>query len=261
MVRADFTLNRSGRRGRRRLLYATLLVVLLVLLDIVSGGKLRALAHTAASGVWSVASKVSSVMFGSGYFVSHASLAAENAALRDELTHYQEQTAAYTAAEQENSDLRALVHLAAHESGITAPVVSSVFSSPYGTFLVGAGSDSVHVGDIVMTPEGFVAGVVTEVQNRESVVKELFAPGETVNVLVGTAAIQASGRGGGNARATVARDIAVSEGEAVYAPEYGGRPVGVVGKVESSPSDAGQSVYINLPVGLTSLRFVYMVRP
>ena len=67
------------------------------------------------------------------------------------------------------------------------------------------------------------------------------------------------GDGGGNAHASVPRGIPVHEGDAVIANAYGGRAIGVVGKVVSSPASAEQTVYMRLPVDLASLRYVYIL--
>jgi cell shape-determining protein MreC len=260
MARATFAYDRSQREGRRRLLWATILIVLLVFVDIVSGGRIRSLVKSGGAGLWNASAHVRNTLFGSGFFTSRASLAAENAALREALSRAQEDAASYKALQDENEQLRAVAHLAADRQGITAPVVSSVFASPYGTFLIGAGSLAVAPGDIALTADGFAVATISDAGDKTATASEIFAPNSTTNVLIGTSPAQAQGRGSGNARARLPRDVAVSVGDVVTAPELGGRPIGVVGKVESSPAAAEQTVYISLPVDLASLRFVYLVR-
>jgi cell shape-determining protein MreC len=258
MVRATFSYDRSQREGRRRLLWVTLLIVFLLLVDIASGGRIRGLVKTGAAGLWKLSAHARAGIFESGYFSSRASLAAENAALREALSHAQEDAASYRALQTENQELRSLVHLAAQFPGLTAPIVSSVYSSPYGTLLIGAGP-GVAPGDIALTADGFAVATIESAAAGASTATQVFAPNSTVNVLIGATAAQASGRGGGNARAKLPRDAAVSVGDVVTAPELGGRPVGVVGKVDASPAAAEQTVYISLPVDLASLKFVYIV--
>jgi cell shape-determining protein MreC len=231
-----------------------------VLVDILSGGTIRSLVKTGGAGLWNASAHVRTVLFGSGFFTSRASLAAENAALREALSRAQEDTASYKALQDENDQLRAIAHLATEREGITAPIVSSVFASPYGTFLVGAGAPAVATGDIALTADGFAVATISDAGDRIATASEIFAPNSTVNALVGANAAQVEGRGNGNARARLPRDAAVAVGDVVTAPELGGRPVGVVGKVESSPAAAEQTVYISLPVDLASLKFVYLVR-
>jgi cell shape-determining protein MreC len=235
------------------------LVLLLLLADIASGGRIRGFVKTSAAGLWTFSAHARAGIFESGYFSSRASLAAENAALREALSHAQEDAASYRALQAENQELRSLVHLAAQFPGLTAPIVSSVYSSPYGTLLIGAGPGSVAPGDIALTADGFAVATIESVAARASTAMQVFAPNSTVNVLIGATAAQASGRGGGNARAKLPRDAAVSVGDVVTAPELGGRPVGIVGSIDTSPAAAEQTVYISLPVDLASLKFVYIV--
>ncbi|MCE9541003.1 rod shape-determining protein MreC [Candidatus Kaiserbacteria bacterium] len=195
-----------------------------------------------------------------GYFVRQRTLATENLALKDELAQYREKAAGYDVLYQENMQLRTMLHLADKHQGITAPVVSSTGSSPYGTFLIGAGTnDPVREGDVVLTDGDFVVGLVTDVLGRTSAVRALFSAGVQTDVIIAGAAVTAVGDGGGNAHASVPRGIVVHEGDAVIAGIYGGRAIGVVGKVESAPTSADQTVYIRLPVDLSSLRYVYIL--
>jgi cell shape-determining protein MreC len=259
MVRATFSYDRSQREGRHRLFWVTLLVVFIVLIDIVSGGRVRGLVKTAAAEVWTVSARVRAGVFENGYFSSRSSLAAENAALREALSHAQEDAASYQALKDENQELRAIVHLAGGTPGVTAPIVSSVFSSPYGTLLIGADSGTVSPDDVVLTADNFAVARVESVNGNTATAAQVFAPNNTVNVLIGSKAAQAEGRGGGNARAKLPRDASVHVGDVVTSPELGGRPVGIVGKVDSSPAASEQTIYISLPVDLSALKFVYIV--
>lgn len=258
---SQFTFDAShGRSGRRKLAYASLLVLVLLALDTLSGGSVRGLVKATMSGIWTTSADVRSAIFDSGYFSSHRSLAEANESLRADLELSTEKAAAYEAVRQENQILRSLLHLAKEERGITAPVVSSVRSSPYGTFLVGVGAaEGVAEGSLVITEGGFVVGRVTEVYKRTTLVTEIFAGGSRVDAQVGGATASAEGRGGGNALVKIPRGIAIRTDEPVTAPALGGRPIGLVAEVESDTSSAEQSVYVHLPVNLSSLRYVYIV--
>jgi cell shape-determining protein MreC len=250
---------RASRSGRRRLFFATLFVLVLVLLDLLSGGKVRALARNAASSVWDVGSRAWSGISGSGYLSSRASLEAQISTLRDQLQQAQGQAATADVLQQENDALSRMTHLAQTTTGITAPIVSSIQSSPYGTFLVGAGSaDGVSAGSLVLTPDDFVVGKVAQVGAHQSLVDETFASGSQTDVVIDGAAAAASGVGGGNARAQVSHGITVQVGDPVIAPEYGARAVGIVGHVVSDPASAQSQLYIALPVSLSSLKYVYI---
>lgn len=249
------------RTGRRRLLTATILVALLVIADALTGQHVRMLVRSLGEALWSETVRVRSAVFDSGYFASHRALAEENAALRDQAASLQERASGYDALQQENVLLRTFVHLAQIEKGITAPVISSVISSPYGTFAIGAGeSDGVKSGSLVLTEGGFVVGVVSDVSAKSALVKEVFAGGARIDVSIGGTNAAAEGRGGGNARAELPRGVIVKAGDSVFAPSLGARPVGVVGKVDSDPASASQKIYIGLPVNTAALTYVYVAQ-
>jgi rod shape-determining protein MreC len=210
--------------------------------------------------VWRAGAAVTGVVYDSGYFSSRRSLASENASLRQQLAQYEERAAGFGALAAENAELRSIVHLAEKEQGITAPILSSMRASLYGTFLIGAGGADVAKGDLVVSDGGFVVGSVADVGADSALVKEIFAGGSSVDVRVAGASVVADGYGGGNARAKMPRGIAVAVGDAVNAPSLGGRAVGVVGSIESDPASAEQTIYIRLPLNLSTLAFVYVVR-
>lgn len=258
---SQFSFDPQGNRGgRRRLAYLTLLVLVILALDALSGGSVRTFVQRGFSGLWMATGNARTAVMDSGFFSTRASLAKENRALREQLDTYIQRAAGYESLRQENEILRSLLALSEGSTGITAPIVSSVRSSPYGTFLVRAGtSDGVQVGSLVVTQGGFVVGTVTDVTEKTAMVREVFAGGAQVDAHVGTAIVVADGRGGGNAVAEVPRGIEVQPGDIVTAPQFGSRSIGIVGHVDAESSSASQIVYVNQPVNLASLKYVYIV--
>lgn len=158
----------SSKRRRGGLFLATLLAVLIVLLNIATGGKVSALVRDAVAPIENVGMKLGMGIGRSGFFSSRTSLESQIAALQGEVQQNQLQAAAYTALQQQNQSLSSLEHLAQTSPGLAAPVTSSIISSPYGTFTIGAGSaDSVTSGALVLTEGGFVVGKVSQVQERQ----------------------------------------------------------------------------------------------
>ena len=255
---------RQNKSRNGRLLVITTLVVFLFALDILTGGSIR---HLLRGGVvvmaeWS--GRVGASIKGSGLLATRASLEAKNRVLSEQLTQYEERAGGFEALRTENEELRALVHLIeslpSGTEGMTAPVVSSIRSSPYGTFLIGAGdSDGIARGSLVLTSGGFGVGTVTDTGAHTAVVTEVFAPSATIEAIVGSASISAAGSGGGNARASVPRALSITVGQPVVAPAFGQRPIGIVGNVASSSASASQDVSIVLPVNLASLKYVYIL--
>ena len=251
------------KRTRRLLIIATGVVVLALAFDWVSGGTLRGLVRFMSTVAWSSSSRMLSSVAGSGLFSNVRALHAENEALKQEISRLQVQTASYESLAEENTALREIVHLAEGSAGLTAPIVSSTRSSPYGTFMVGAGSaEGVVEGNIVVVGErgsGIVIGEVDDVHEHVSLVTEVFAPGTSIEGSLRGIPTTFEGQGGGNARTKISQELEVEVGDTVTSPAFGGRLVGVVGAIASDPTNAYQSVYIRTPVNLSELRFVYVI--
>ncbi len=262
MARREFS-HRSlngAPRGRSKLLFVSVLILLVFGLDALLGGPFRNFVRGVAGGVWGGASSARTSVAGSGFFARNSTLATENEALKRELANVRERAAAYGALREENETLRSLLRFTQQSPGVTAPVVSSYHASPYGTFLVGAGaSDAIATGDIVLSETGYVIGRVADVGATHTLVKAAFQSGAQIDVVLGNAALTADGTGSGNARLNVPRGIDVRVGDTVIAPTFAGHPIGIVGKVEEVSTTAEQKVFIVLPVNLSTLRFVYII--
>ncbi|HEY4519901.1 MAG TPA: rod shape-determining protein MreC [Candidatus Paceibacterota bacterium] len=252
--------NKDASRGRRRMLIATGVVLAFVIADQWSGGIVRDGARVGSSFISGYVSSAALAVLHTGFFSSRRALSVENAELQTVIKILEERIAGYQALEEENVSLRSLLSVSKKNAGITAPIVSSVRASPYGTFLVGAGESSgILMGHIVLSSGGFVLGVVSDGGLTTSLVTSVFAPEETVRAVVSGVSILLEGRGGDNARAEVPRDARIAPGDIVVAPEYDGRPIGVVGEVVFHSGDASKTIYVRLPVNLASLGFVYIV--
>lgn len=262
MARSDFSYrSQSGSpRGRSKLLFATVLILLVFGLDALLGGPFRNFIRASAASLWISVSSVEASIASSGVFARANQLATENESLKREIADVRERAAAYGTLKEENDTLRSMLHMTQTAPGITAPVVSSYHASPYGTFMVEAGAnDAIAPGDLVLSETGFVVGRVADVGETHTLVKTAFQSGSMIDVVVGNAAVSATGEGGGNARVAVPRGIDVQVGDTVIAPVLGGHPVGIVGKVEEVSTTAEQKVFIVLPVNLALMRFVYIV--
>ncbi len=255
---------RQNKSSSKRLLAATALVVFLFLLDVFTGGAIRHGLRGGAVVMGERSRNVGAAIVGSGIFATRASLEAQNRSLREELAQFEERAGGFEAVRAENEELRRFVRLVESSpgtaQGVTAPVVSSVRTSPYGTFLIGAGAaEGIVSGNLVLTGGGFVVGRVTDTGEHTSVVTEIFAPGASIDAIVGGATFSAAGSGGGNARAKLPRALAIQMNEPVVAPELGQRPIGIVGTIASSSASASQEIFIVLPVNLSSLKYVYIL--
>ncbi|MBI5645255.1 rod shape-determining protein MreC [Candidatus Kaiserbacteria bacterium] len=262
MARHEFSYRslHGAPRGRQRLLFASFLVLVIFAIDIASHGAVRNAIRSSESVLWRATASVRETLLGGAYFTSKRSLATENASLRTLVADDKARESTYSALADENRALREMLGLREREAGITAPVVSSFRSSPYGTFLIGASeSDGIKNGDIVLTSQGFVLGRVVDVGNRTASVRSAFASASRIDVLISNVAAEAEGHGSGNARVFVPRGIMIATGTPVISASFGQRPIGIVGHVVSDESRADQVVYVSLPVELSTLRYVYVV--
>jgi cell shape-determining protein MreC len=251
----------AAKANRRRLLAATALVVVLIGFDFVTAGAVRGLVRSVGSAIWQSSERVRASITETGYFSTHRALARENATLRAQVAQYQEKAAGYDVLESENAQLRAALNFSMGENTITAPVVSSFRSSPYGTFLIGAGEgDLIRVGNAVLSGGGFVLGTVSDVQTKTAAIKSALSAGERVDALIGDTPVAVIGDGGGNGHASVPLGIEIAEGTPVISPAHGGRAIGIVGKIDAQPASPDQTVYVHLPFNLASMRYVYVVR-
>lgn len=225
-------------------------------IDTLSAGFVRTNVRAAVGAVLSVVPQNSG-----GILRDRAQLREENAKLRNALSQWEEEHSRFSALAQENALLREMAQLAMSEDvGVSAPVISSFSSSPYGTFVIGVGEgDGVHVGDLVLSPGGFVLGIVVNAQRETATVETLFAPQKSLEMIVGDIAFLAEGRGGGNARGEIPREALVQKGAVVIAPEFYGRPAGIVGEIVSASSSAVATIFIRVPTNLNTLRFVYVI--
>ena len=252
--------SRSTGSGRRRLLLATAFVILLFLIDLVTGGKVRAIVRDGAAAVSLTLHHMSAGISASGYFASHAALASENQSLKAHVAALAERAALTTALQEQVATLESLAHLAQSTPGVSAPVASSFIASPYGTFLIGAGSaEGIAPGALVLSGSGFVIGRVTDVGKGTATVVEIFAPQHSIDALIDGSPVTVKGAGGGNAIAQVPHGVTVTVGDPVTAPEFQGRPIGVVGHFDTDPSSAATQVYIGSPVNRAALQYVFVI--
>ena len=253
--------------GQRRLFFATALILALFIFDALSGGKLRSLVRGAGASLWGFGVSVQESIHDSGFLSTRRGLVGENSALSGQIAQLQERAAAYQVLKDENSALRDMLRVAGtargqnKESGITAPIVSSFRASPYGTFQVGAGfSDSVSPGDIVLSAENFVIGRVEASDSESSLVRAIFAPGVSSDAVIRGVGVAVEGQGGANARTIMPRRSEVAVGDPVISAVLGSRAIGVVGNISEDSGSAYKSVGIYLPVNLSALQFVYIVK-
>lgn len=240
---------------------ALLILILAVGVDIFLDGAIRSAARNTLVPIVRIGSGAVAAVSGGDFWSSRQSLLKENETLRSELDKMRARAIGFDAMQQEHDALQRMLHLADDDTaGITAPIISSFRASPYGTFLIGAGSEhGVAKGSIALSEGGFVMGVVEDVNRKNSLVRMVFAPGMKTDVVVGAIGFELTGKGGGNASAEVPIEAALTERSLVLAPVYESRPIGIIGKIESASSSAYADVHVVFPLNLNTVRYVYIV--
>lgn len=252
-------MSRDGKSTTRTLTLITLSVLMYISADYFSGGAVRDTLRPFVQPVATVVHGVSDIVLRSDFWKTRNALQMEVERLSSQLEREQSVQAALMAMQAENDILRLLARVAEKDQGVTVPVVSSFSSSPYGTFVIGGGSGAgIQVGDTVIAGDGFVLGSVTDVAPDTAIVRAVFSPGTETEVVVEDIAFLLTGRGAGNARADVPRELPLSVGNPVVAPAFGNRSVGVIGRIESASSSAFSDVFVRFPYNLDALRFVFV---
>lgn len=230
-------------------------------IDALSGGLVRALVRGTSGAVTNRVATVFSAVEESGVLRTRTSLATENAQLREQIERESEARARYDALAAENAALYEIARLVEPlERAVSVRVLSSFRASPYGTFHIAGGArDGLSAGNVVMTPGGFMLGTISDVGEYTASVHALFAPGREVQLTAGEVSFLARGRGSGNALADVPRGALLQVGDVVLSTESGGRPAGVIERVENDASSATERVYVRVPVNLDVITFVYVI--
>lgn len=249
----------EGKSPTRLLALITLGVVLFMGVDSVLNGLLRAQVRAYAEPIMSMSHRIGSSVFQTDFWKSRSALQREIERLSSEVDREKGMQAAFRVLEKENDILRTFARVAENTPGVTVSVISSYAASPYGTFMIGGGSaQGISVGDLALAGDGFVLGSVTDVSEKSAVVSAVFSPGTLTDVMTDTVAFSVRGRGGGNARAEVPRELPLGVGDPLLAPLYGSRPVGVIGKIESASSSAFADVFVLFPYNTNTIRFVFV---
>lgn len=254
------------RRGTKRLVAATALAIFLLGADAFSGGAIRGLIRDSAAQVSYGALRSWGAITHLGIFESRATLARENADLRNQVQSLTLKAAAFDVLQEDDLQLRAMTRLATeYPKGVTAPIVSSFFAAPYGSFTIGAGNEvRIQRKDLVlMTTDdtgssAFAVGTISDVSAHTALVSTFFAPRNQLPVRVANTEQTLIGDGVNTAHILVPRGITVHEGDIVTSVEHEGHPVGIVVHIEADPADAYSRVFVSLPVSPAARQYVYV---
>ena len=160
----------------------------------------------------------------------------------------------------DNDQLKELLgRKADHDDRLLSVILARPPRVPYDSLIIDVGEDhEVQVGDLVYGEMDYLIGHIDAVYSKSSVVKLFSAPGEKIDVLLGSSTIPvvAEGRGGGNFYIKVPKNIDVVEGDEITVPSLKSVVLGTAEKVDSSDGEAFSYIYFKLPVSLNALHYV-----
>ena len=142
-----------------------------------------------------------------------------------------------------------------------AAVLTRPPQTPYDVILIDVGSNaSITSGSEVSLPEGPILGTVSEVFSKKAKVKLFSTSGEETNAILerGSVPVILVGRGGGNFKITLSRDITVEKGDRILSADVFSRLLAVVEDVSVNSTDSFKEILAKSPANLFSLRFVFV---
>ncbi len=145
---------------------------------------------------------------------------------------------------------------------VVASVISRPPQSPYDVILVDAGSrEGVTVGAHVYLPEGPALGLITETFTSSAKVKLFSTAGEKLDAVLerGSVPVVLEGRGAGNFRLKIPREVEVVAGDRIVSGDTGFSLLAVVEVVNVNSTDAFQEVLARSPLNIFSLRLVSII--
>lgn len=217
-------------------------------------------ARSMSAIAWEAAFDAGEAFNSYGGIQSRLALAEENRKLTKEIERLQTLSLHNDVLRGENEVLRSMLLLReAHPEGLVAPVLSNPAVSPYGTFVIGSGTeDGVVIGAHVLSAPRVAIGKVLEVNKRTALIGLFSAPGKETEIMIGDTRLMYLGRGDGNGLVIVPRGVSIAEGDSA---QLSGSPfaIGFVGFIKSDPEDAQTTVLVRVPTNLPSLSFVQIV--
>ena len=144
---------------------------------------------------------------------------------------------------------------------IVATVLTYPPQTPYDIIIIDIGSnDSVVIGGEVSMSEGPLLGLVSEVFSRRAKVKLFSASGEETSAILerNDMPITLEGRGGGNFRISLPRDMEIEKGDRILSADISARLMAIVEDVTVQPTDAFKEVLAKSPTNIFALRFFFL---
>ena len=204
-----------------------------------------------------------SLRSGVDLFQTKRTLVAENATLRERLSSLEMELLAISQESVSESTLLALAGRGEKQDNLVVAVLAHPPQTPYDVIIVDAGSNhSVALDWKAYLPEGPALGVVSEVFSNKARVKLFSAVGEETNAVLERSSLPVTlvGRGGGDFKLIIPRDVNVEKGDKIFSPEIDSHLLAIVEEVSLEPTDSFKEVLAKSPTNVFTLRLV-LLRP
>jgi len=195
-------------------------------------------------------------------FANTSELAAEVARLRAALASSSVLVMDRSILYAENIDLKKRLGRITGDNSILAAVVLRPPAVPYDTLTLDIGKNAgVKVGDLVSAEGSVFVGTITQVYDTASRAVLFSSAGQSyLGLLRGTQPISIAGQGGGSFVGELPVGTEVRVGEPVLLPGILPEYMARVTSVLRYEGESFQTIYLQLPVNPTSLRFVHIHR-
>ncbi len=197
-------------------------------------------------------------------FQSKASLAEENALLRQSIDQMSLESYSEESLRAENETLKTALGRKPESTLTLARVLATPPVSPYDTLVVDGGADhGIFPGMDAFVSGDFKVGTVTRVFKRSSIITLYSSPDTELDVRIGSSSIPAlaHGAGGGNLEIMLPKGVAVAKGDLVEIPALAPQYAGVIEGVIAPEGTSLQTVFTKLPFNLYELQWVYLAIP
>ncbi len=190
-----------------------------------------------------------------------STLSEENRQLQEVLAAARARILLYEAVQQENTELKALLHRVENIPGILGMVLSNPNQSPYDVLFIDVGVREGVRPRMLVVSEDVVLGVIEGVYQRMAKVQLFSSSGRETEVLLGKDRIPVSaiGYGGGEFRIEVPVGIPVNSGDPVIYGAFKQYLLGIVEYVESKPKSATQEIFFRAPINIFTAREVFVL--
>ncbi len=197
------------------------------------------------------------------FFRTKDTLIEENRFLKQRLQSQENLLVSYNSLNQTYKDLLSNLGQTPKDAKVAAGILTSPPQSLYDVLIIDAGKDrGVMTGSYVVEPFGALVGSITGVSDRTSQVTLYSSYGvKTEAILERTQTpVTLTGQGGGNFIIKIPRDVEAVKGDRVLSPGLNPRFLAVVEEVSSVSTDSFKRVLAQIPGGIYSIRFVYVLK-